>query len=99
RKEAGSLVLSGSVNLDAVLDVRATKRSAESQYAQIVRLVEEAQTHKAPIHRLADRYAVWFTAITLTASGLTWLLSGSALHALAVLVVATPCPLILATPI
>lgn len=99
RKEPGSLVLSGSVNLEAVLEVRATKRSAESQYAQIVRLVEEAQTRKAPIHRLADRYAVWFTAITLTAAGLTWLISGHPLFALAVLVVATPCPLILATPI
>jgi len=99
RKEPGSLVLSGSVNLESVLDVRATKRSAESQYAQIIRLVEEAQTRKAPIHRLADRYAVWFSAITVTAAGLTWLLSGSALNALAVLVVATPCPLILATPI
>lgn len=99
RKEPGSLVLSGSVNLESVLDIRATKRSAESQYAQIVRLVEEAQTHKAPIHRLADRYAVWFTVITCIVAGMTWLLSGSALDALAVLVVATPCPLILATPI
>ncbi len=99
RKEPGSLVLSGSVNLDTVLEVRATRRSAESQYAQIIRLVEEAQTRKAPIHRLADRYAVWFTALTVTAAGLTWLLSGSAVDALAVLVVATPCPLILATPI
>jgi heavy metal translocating P-type ATPase len=99
RKEPGSLVLSGSVNLETVLEVRATRRSSESQYAQIVRLVEEAQTRKAPIHRLADRYAVWFTAITVTAAGTTWLLSGSTLNALAVLVVATPCPLILATPI
>jgi heavy metal translocating P-type ATPase len=99
RKEPGSLVLSGSVNLEALLEVRATRRSADSQYAQIVRLVEEAQTRKAPIHRLADRYAVWFTAVTVIAAGLTWLLSGSALDALAVLVVATPCPLILATPI
>jgi heavy metal translocating P-type ATPase len=95
----GSLTLSGSVNLEALLEIRATRRASESQYAQIVRLVEEAQTRKAPIHRLADRYAVWFTAITLSATGLTWLLSGSALDALAVLVVATPCPLILATPI
>ncbi|HEX6817654.1 MAG TPA: heavy metal translocating P-type ATPase [Ktedonobacterales bacterium] len=99
RKEPGSLVLSGSVNLDAMLEARATRRSQDSQYAQIVRLVAEAQTRKAPIHRLADRYAVWFTAITITAAGLTWLFSGSALDALAVLVVATPCPLILATPI
>jgi heavy metal translocating P-type ATPase len=99
RKEQGSLTLSGSVNLEALLDIRATRRASESQYAQIVRLVEEAQTRKAPIHRLADRYAVWFTAIAVAAAGLTWLFSGSSLDALAVLVVATPCPLILATPI
>jgi heavy metal translocating P-type ATPase len=99
RKEPGSLALSGSVNLEAVLEIRATRRSAESQYAQILRLVEEAQTRKAPIHRLADRYAVAFTAVTVTAAGMTWLLSGSPVDALAVLVVATPCPLILATPI
>ena len=99
RKEPGALVLSGSVNLDGVLDVRATRRSAESQYAQIVRLVEAAQKQKAPIHRLADRYAVWFTAVTLVLAGLAWALSGDSVYALAVLVVATPCPLILATPI
>lgn len=99
RKEPGSLVLSGSVNLERVLQARATKRSAESQYAQIVRLVEEAQKQKAPIHRLADRYAVWFTLFTLALTALTWALTRDSLYALAVLVVATPCPLILATPI
>ena len=99
RKEPGALVLSGSVNLDGVLDVRAARRSAESQYAQIVRLVEAAQKQKAPIHRLADRYAVWFTAVTLALAGLAWAISGDTVYALAVLVVATPCPLILATPI
>ncbi len=98
-KEPGSLTLSGSVNLDRVLQVKATKRSAESQYAQIVRLVEEAQKSKAPIHRLADRYAVGFTLFTLALTGITWALTGDSLYALAVLVVATPCPLILATPI
>jgi heavy metal translocating P-type ATPase len=99
RKEPGSLALSGGVNLETILEIRATRRASESQYAQIVRLVEEAQTRKAPIHRLADRYAVWFTAVTVSVAGLTWLLSGSPVNALAVLVVATPCPLILATPI
>ncbi len=99
RKEAGALVLSGSVDLDGVLDVRATKPSAESHYAQIVQLVAAAQEQKAPIHRLADRYAVWFTALALTIAGLAWLFSRDSVYALAVLVVATPCPLILATPI
>jgi heavy metal translocating P-type ATPase len=98
-KEPGALVLSGSVSLDGVLDIRARRRSAESQYAQIVRLVEAAQQQKAPIHRLADRYAVWFTIITLAIAGIAWVTSGNSVYALAVLVVATPCPLILATPI
>jgi len=99
RKTVGMPVLSGSVNLDSVLHIRASKRSAESKYAQIVRLVEEAQTQKAPIHRLADRYSIWFTLAAIALAGLAWVLSGDSIYALAVLVVATPCPLILATPI
>lgn len=99
RKTVGMLVLSGSVNLDGVLEVRASKRSNDSKYAQIVRLVEEAQAQKAPIHRLADRYSIGFTVVALALAGLAWFLSGDSIYALAVMVVATPCPLILATPI
>jgi heavy metal translocating P-type ATPase len=99
RKTTGMLVLSGSVCLDGVLQIRASKRSAESKYAQIVRLVEEAQTKKAPIHRLADRYSIGFTIAAVGMAALAWLLSGDSVYALAVMVVATPCPLILATPI
>jgi heavy metal translocating P-type ATPase len=99
RKTPGSLVLSGSVNLDGVLEIRASKRSAESKYAQIVHLVEEAQAQKAPIHRLADRYSVWFTLAAVSLAGLAWALSGDSIYALAVMVCASPCPLILATPI
>jgi heavy metal translocating P-type ATPase len=99
RKSAGMPVLAGSVNLDGVLGVRASKRSGESQYAQLVRLVEEAQARKAPIHRLADRYSIVLTLVTVGLAGLAWMLSGNSVSALAVLVVATPCPLILATPI
>lgn len=98
-KEPGAQVLSGSVNLDHILEVRALKRSAESQYAEILRLVAEAQQSRAPIHRLADRYGAVFTALAVSMAGLAWILSGDSLYALAVLVVATPCPLILATPI
>ncbi len=99
RKTTGMLVLSGSVNLDGVIEVRASKRSSESKYAQIVRLVQEAQEQKAPIHRLADRYSVVFTLATLLLAGLAWFFSKDSVYALAVLVCATPCPLILATPI
>src|SRR6266566_9717596 len=99
RKSSGAATLSGSVNLDGVLEVRASMRSAESKYAQIVLLVKEAQEHKAPIHRLADRYSVVFTVATILLAALAWILSRESVYALAVLVVATPCPLILATPI
>ncbi len=99
RKEPGAIVFSGSVNLDSLLEICATRRSAESQYAQIVRLVEEAQKQKAPIHRLADRYGVWFTVFSILLAAAAWALSGDSIYALSVLVVATPCPLILATPI
>ncbi|HEX8033564.1 MAG TPA: heavy metal translocating P-type ATPase [Ktedonobacterales bacterium] len=99
RKVPGTLTLSGSVNLDGLLRVQATRRSAESQYAQIIKLVQDAQERKAPIHRLADRYAVWFTTLAIAIAAVAWILSGDSLYALSVLVVATPCPLILATPI
>lgn len=99
RKAPGMLVLSGSVNLDGVLEIRASKRSAESKYAQIVRLVEEAQVQKVPIHHLADRYSAWFTLAAVSLAGLAWALSGDSVYALAVMVCASPCPLILATPI
>jgi heavy metal translocating P-type ATPase len=99
RKESGMIVLSGSLNLDSVLHVRATKRSAESQYAQILRLVKAAQERKAPIHRLADRYGAGFTLLALGMAAVAWVISRDSIYALAVLVVATPCPLILATPI
>ena len=84
RKATGMLVLSGSVNLDGVLGVRASKRSAESKYAQIVHLVEEAQSSNAPIHRLADRYSVGFTLAALALAGLAWALSGDSVYARAV---------------
>jgi len=95
----GVRFLSGSVNQDRPLRVRATARAGESQYARIVELVRTAQASKSPLQRLADRYAVWFTPITLAVCGLAYALSGDPVRALAVLVVATPCPLILATPV
>ena len=95
----GTTLLSGSVNLEGALTVRATKISAESQYQYIVRLVERARQERAPIQRLADRYAAWFTPVTLAMCGVAWLVTGSPTGMLAVLVVATPCPLILATPV
>jgi len=98
-KTVSSRLLSGSVNLDRVLEMRATETSIDSNYSQIVRLVREASESRAPIVRLADRASFWFTLVTLSLAALAWFLSGDPLRVLAVLVVATPCPLIVATPI
>jgi heavy metal translocating P-type ATPase len=94
----GHLLESGVVNSAGPIEVRATASAAESTYASIVRLVEQAATERAPFVRLADRYAAWFLPLTLALAGATWLLSGDPVRALAVVVVATPCPLILAAP-
>ncbi len=98
-REPGATVRSGGVNAGDAFDLEAVASAAESTYAGIVRLVSEAQQGKAPFTRLADRYALWFIPLALVLAGLAWILSGSPLRALAVLVVATPCPLILAAPI
>lgn len=98
-KAAGDEILSGSTNLGNAFDLIATRPAAESTYANIVRLVQQAQESKAPSVRIADRYAVWFLALTLLIAGIAWWISGDRIRALAVLVVATPCPLILALPV
>ncbi len=98
-REAGDPVSSGTVNAGAPFDLHATATAEHSTYAGIVRLVEEAQASKAPFVRLADRYALLFVPLALGMAGLAWLLSGDPVRALAVLVVATPCPLLLAVPI
>ena len=95
----GLALRSGSLNLDGPLTMRATALARESQYARIVELVRTAQASKSPLQRLADRYAVWFTPVTLVVCAAAWLYSGDPSRVLAVLVVATPCPLILATPV
>jgi heavy metal translocating P-type ATPase len=95
----GVRLMSGALNLEGPLTVEATALAAESQYHRIVELVRSAQASKAPLQRLADRYAVWFTPLTLAVCALTYLVTRDPVRVLAVLVVATPCPLILATPI
>lgn len=99
QRAAGEAVASGVVNAGAGFGMRATKNAAQSTYAGIVRLAQEATARKAPMVRLADRYAAAFVPFTLVLAGLGWLLSGDVVRAVAVLVVATPCPLLLATPI
>ena len=96
---AGEQVRSGAVNAGPAFDLRAVASADRSTYAGILRLVEQAQRERAPFVRLADRYALIFVPVTLVVAVLAWAISGDAVRALAVLVVATPCPLILAAPI
>ncbi len=99
RKKASEPVMSGVTNAGDAFDLTATRRAAESTYAGVVRLIEAAQRSKAPMARLADRYAMAFLALTVALAGGAWLWSGDPIRALAVLVIATPCPLILAVPV
>ncbi|MFA6586086.1 MAG: heavy metal translocating P-type ATPase [Candidatus Paceibacterota bacterium] len=98
-KKIGSMVYSGSVNEERVLEVRAIKNSIDSKYQIIVKLVKEAQDAEAPVVRLADRYALFFNIITFVVAISAWILFEDPIRVLAILVVASPCPLILATPI
>jgi len=96
---AGDAVRSGVVNAGGPFDLRATTPASESTYAGIVRLVSAAEASSAPFVRLADRYASVFLAASVVLAGAAWAISGDLVRAVAVLVVATPCPLILAAPV
>jgi cation transport ATPase len=96
---AGMAVLSGTANAGAPFEVIATRAASDSAYAALVRLVEQSQAQRAPFVRMADRYAGFFLPATFLVAGGAWLVSGDPIRGLAVVVVATPCPLILAAPI
>ena len=98
-KARGAAILSGSLNAGETFEMSVSALAGESTYAGIVRLVTAAQTAKAPFVRLADRYALIFLPVTLALALVAWLISGDLLRSLAVLVAATPCPLILAAPV
>lgn len=98
-KQTGDQVLSGSVNGQLAVEIIASATAAESQYQQIVALVAEAADSKAPVVRLADRYAVPFTLFSLALAGVAWWLSGDPVRFAEVLVLATPCPLLIAAPV
>jgi heavy metal translocating P-type ATPase len=98
-RRAGDDVRSGVVNAGSATAMFATRTAAESTYAGVVRLVERAQADSAPFVRLADRFALAFVPFTLVVAGLAWAITSDPVRAVAVLVVATPCPLLLAAPI
>jgi heavy metal translocating P-type ATPase len=99
QQKVGDGVMSGATNVGEAFHLLTTRRAAESTYAGIVRLVEVAQRSRAPMSRLADRYAMVFLAATVALAGASWVWSADPIRAVAVLVVATPCPLILAVPV
>ena len=99
RLARGDEAMSGSTNAGEAFDLEATHEAKDSTYAGIVRLVEEAQASKAPMARLADRWSLGFLAVTVAIAFAAWWFTGDPIRAVAVLVVATPCPLILAVPV
>ena len=98
-RSAGEGLMSGSLNGEAAVRMKVTALMEDSQYSRIVALVKEASESKAPMVRLADRYAVPFTALAYILGAIGWIISGSPARFAEVLVVATPCPLLIAAPV
>jgi heavy metal translocating P-type ATPase len=98
-RAAGESVRSGVVNAGSAADLRASATAEASTYAGVIRLAEQAAAESAPVARLADRIAVWFLPAALVIAGVAWLVTADPVRAVAVLVTATPCPLLLAVPV
>jgi heavy metal translocating P-type ATPase len=98
-KAPGVAVLSGAINGESVITIRAEKLAHDSRYAQIMEVMQEAEQKRPTMRRLGDQIGGWFAIFALIVTGLVWFFTGDALRALAVLVIATPCPLIIAIPI
>jgi heavy metal translocating P-type ATPase len=98
-KAPGSEVLSGALNGDSVLNIRATRRAVDSRYAQIMKVMEQGERYRPRMRRLGDQLGAWYTPLALLIAALAWFFSGEATRFLAVLVVATPCPLLIAIPV
>ncbi len=98
-KSVGSAVLSGAMNGESALTIRATKPAMDSRYAQIMRVVQETEQNQPAMRRLGDRLGAWYTPLALAMAGAAWLWSGEPARFLAVIVVATPCPLLIGIPV
>ncbi|MGC2182745.1 MAG: heavy metal translocating P-type ATPase [Terriglobales bacterium] len=98
-KTPGSKVLSGAINGEMALTVEAEKRAVDSRYAKIMQVMEQTQEKRPQLRRIGDRLGAWYTPVAVGLAGLTWLITGNAMRFLAVVVIATPCPLILAIPV
>jgi heavy metal translocating P-type ATPase len=98
-KAPGSQVLSGAINRDTALTIRAEKLPVDSRYARIMEVMHEAELHRPRLRRLGDQLGAWYTPAALALAALAWMASGDSRRLLAVLVVATPCPLLIAIPV
>jgi heavy metal translocating P-type ATPase len=98
-KTSGSAVISGAINGESALTIRTTQRAADSRYAKIMEVMRESESRRPQLRRLGDQLGAIYTPVALTVAGLAWALSGHAIRFLAVLVIATPCPLLIGIPI
>lgn len=98
-KAPGAEVISGALNGESALTIRVTRRARDSRYAQIMRVMQETEQRRPRMRRLADQLGAWYTPLALALASIAWLASGDSTRFLAVLVVATPCPLLIAIPV
>jgi len=98
-KTRGSTVLSGAINGESALTIRTTQRAADSRYAKIMMVMRESESSRPTLRRLGDRLGAIYTPVALTVALAAWVMTGDAVRFLAVLVIATPCPLLIAIPI
>jgi len=99
RKTPGSEVLSGAINGDAALTILSTRRPVDSRYARIMQVMEQTEKNRPPMRRLGDMLGAWYTPVAVAVAAGAWLWSGSPQRFLAVIVIATPCPLLIAIPV
>jgi heavy metal translocating P-type ATPase len=99
RKTTGSAVISGAINGDAALTIAVERRAVDSRYARIMEIVRTAEENRPSMRRLADRLGAWYTPVALLVAAAGWMVSGQPARFLAVIVIATPCPLLLAIPV
>ena len=98
-KTPGANVLSGSINGDMALTIEAQALAVDSRYAKIMKVMEQSQEKRPQLRRIGDRIGAWYTPVAVGLAGATWLVTGDPMRFLAVVVIATPCPLILAIPV
>ena len=98
-KTCGSMVISGAINGQSVLTIRATQRAADSRYARIMEVMRESESRRPQLRRLGDQLGAIYTPVALAVATIAWLMSGDSTRFLSVLVIATPCPLLLGIPI